>query len=297
MAIGGMGRSPGDRSVTAAWRCAFIWFLFLWILVLSQTALAGSFSSTDCASDFHERKPGHLEVPSRTKLPSHGIRILVWNALKFKRVDWAVDFKFLARDANLILLQEALINMASQNFLSHVRNIHWNFVCSFQMRNGSQTGVLSGSEAKPLTVLPFWSPDREPIIQTPKTALLTEYDLEGNDKNLLIANIHGINFTSIIKFKRQLLPILRVLSRHQGPMIFAGDFNTWNSARLRYLTTHLNNLGLRRVDFPDQSRLFILDHVFVRDVQVTRAEIRKDIASSDHKPLLLDLDILDAEAN
>ena len=73
---------------------------------------------------------------------------------------------------------------------------------------------------------------REPWIRTPKAVGITEFALTDSQQTLAVVNIHGINFTlGVGDFARQLADIRSVIEAHEGPVIVAGDFNTWNRRR------------------------------------------------------------------
>ena len=89
---------------------------------------------------------------------------------------------------------------------------------------------------------------------------------------------------------RPLSPALRHPRRagHHGPVILAGDFNTWSDARDRVVVKIAARLGLTELRFGlDQRSTFIgrhVDHIFVRGLQLI--DIRAiPVTSSDHNPI------------
>ncbi len=102
-------------------------------------------------------------------------------------------------------------------------------------------------------------------------------------------NVHGINSVRINAFKSQLDDLEKTLQDHTGPMILAGDFNTWKMKRLRLLMTMTGRLGLDTINFmPDYRKTMFgypLDHIFFKGLRVRKYSVLRNIASSDHKPM------------
>ncbi len=67
----------------------------------------------------------------------------------------------------------------------------------------------------------------------PKMSLITEYPLSGGETMLAI-NVHLLNFErwGTMKVRDQLEELKTIISQHDGPILMAGDFNTWNTKRL-----------------------------------------------------------------
>lgn len=239
--------------------------------------------------------PVGAKVRSRA-LRKEKIQVLVWNVHKFKSPDLAGDLTKFAKTSDVVLLQEARMDATTVRFFSRLSHLYWDFVRSFDTLNGHMTGVITGTIAKPVESEPLWSPVSEPITRTPKTTLVSRVEIEGENSSLLIANIHGINFVDRHSFKMQIDQVYDALKDHQGPVLFAGDFNTWSRGRLRILLETAQRLGLWRVDIKNQRGQFltgvVLDHVFVRGLTVRRAESIPSIKSSDHAPLTLELAVL-----
>lgn len=87
---------------------------------------------------------------------------------------------------------------------------------------------------------------------------------------MLVVNSHIINFVSLQKFWVHLHQVFDSLKSHVGPILLAGDFNTWHNKRLRHLFKHL-------------------DHVYCRGLVVLDAQVHTNINSSDHYPISLSL--------
>lgn len=149
------------------------------------------------------------------------------------------------------------------------------------------------------------SQHQEPIINTYKVSLFAKYSLsksstESDDSaSLLAINVHAINFVGLDKFMAQLQAIELIVLQHQGAVVFAGDFNTWNRARWEALSQMAGRLDLMTVAFPpeDQKNLkrFLnsppLDYIFYRGFsqKPSSARVINTPTSSDHNPLLVEL--------
>ena len=88
------------------------------------------------------------------------------------------------------------------------------------------------------------SPHAEPLSQTQKLLLTTLYPLQGETAQLLVLNMHAINFVSVQKYVEQLDQLTAALAPHDGPVILAGDFNTWNPSRLEHFQNIASKAGL-----------------------------------------------------
>lgn len=220
-------------------------------------------------------------------LPSQ-FRLLVWNIHKAEDgVSWQRDFHQLAFQSDLILLQEGYEIPAFAEVTSQLPDVLWSFAKSF-IYEGKATGVVTGAATQPVKTEWLRSPGREPIIKTPKMTLFSEFDLPQRDDNLLVANIHAINFVSNTVFYEHITQVVKHLSSHRGPIIFAGDFNTWNPYRLNYLSQQMTQLGLSPVSYQNDSRKLPLDHVFYRGIKPQTTKILDTIKSSDHYPLVVE---------
>ena len=224
-------------------------------------------------------------VHSNSKLDSTSIDILSWNIKKGQMMEWREDFLDLAEEKDLVLIQEAVLN---SNLTEAFNNqIHWSFSTGYKT-NDQVTGVMTFSSSEPLTQcnLTSW----EPWLGTPKATSITEYGLSGTHETLVVVNIHAINFTfGVSKFEQQINQIHQVLADHNGPIILAGDINTWRKKRMDILEALAKNLGLDALSFQQDYRKSVfshhLDHIYVRAL-TTESTKTYSVKSSDHNPLL-----------
>lgn len=227
----------------------------------------------------------HFGFCTADYLPSQ-FQILVWNIEKAQaKNDWEEDFSKFAKKSDVVLLQESMMDDFVPAAALRQPGYCWNFATSFINDDQHATGVMSGSLIQPLSVHFLRSPGREPILKTPKMVLIEEYALAMTRETLLIANIHGLNFVSNKHNRAQIQQAANFMKQHTGPIIFAGDFNSWNQDRLDSLDAILGKLGMKKVEFKDDPRSLKLDHVYVRGLRVVQNTLHFEIRSSDHKPI------------
>lgn len=227
----------------------------------------------------------HFGECKQQSLPNT-FQLFVWNIKKaeFKQ-DWAKDFEYFTPRSDLVLIQEAIQNDLMPEVLKKQSDFCWQMMTSFLDNDKFATGVMNGARINPTMVHFLRSSGREPVIKTPKMIAVTEYQIANRLETLWVANIHGLNATSDENNKIQVEEALQFLSKHKGPLIFAGDFNSWNIRRLNILNDLLGKQGLQKLKFPDDKRTFKLDHIYVRGLTAFDETLHSDIKSSDHAPL------------
>ncbi len=157
---------------------------------------------------------------------------------------------------------------------------------SFFNNGDGRTGVATISKYTAEEYFFQRSRYREPIIKTPKVVLLTKYRLENNEQ-LLIANIHAVNFVTSIELTDQIRNVVKVIQEHTGPVIFAGDFNTWTRRKQRKMRAILKNIGMNEVSYKDGDHRLrfmgkILDYLWFRGLKLKSSIVYKEIQGSDH---------------
>lgn len=225
----------------------------------------------------------------RSPLSNHKLRLLVWNIHKGHDERMPQDFSDLSTEADITLIQEIVSRRSFLNTLVNANpELTWTMAKSFQQFDFSFTGVANGARVRPLREQAMLSDAKEPLANTPKAVLLSEFAVENSEKTLLVANIHSINFVSLDSYRSQIHQLLEKILLHQGPLIVAGDFNTWDPERMKYLRTVFNNFKLRKVATPTKG-LLSLDHIFVRGLKPEFVFNLNHVDSSDHAPLMVDL--------
>ncbi len=218
------------------------------------------------------------------------VRLSVWNICKgVGNESFTRDFIHLLGDSDIFMLQEALLSSSAINSM-HTDEFLAIHGASYRRSDGLRDGVLTMTRTKtsaPAQRILCKYP--EPVLKTPKAALITEFRNPVGDI-ITFVNIHA----TLIRTPKALHAELDHLFSHlpnSGPMVLAGDFNTFTLAFTRTLIRFLNQQGLEMalMEADNRSQLASLDHVFVRDMKVQSAIVRTDIKSSDHFPLTLTL--------
>jgi endonuclease/exonuclease/phosphatase (EEP) superfamily protein YafD len=220
-------------------------------------------------------------------LDPHNIEVFSWNIQKSSRDGWRDDLANLASQSHLVMLQEATLEQSATDALPD----HAFGAFAPGYKTGSQTsGVLTLStvQANAHCALEH----QEPWLLTPKATGLSLYSLQEGPE-LLVANLHGVNFSLTSEaLQAQLADIAARIEHHDGPVIFAGDFNTWSSPRKAELSHISANLGLNSVSFDEDSRITVfgnpLDHILVRGLEVLDSRTYT-VDSSDHNPFSVTL--------
>ena len=240
------------------------------------------------ASNCIQGAASNIKVSQESRaLDSRKIALLNWNVYKGNRDNWSRDFNQLVQLQDIAVLQEALLEPGLQNTLQK-HGLNWSLNHSFNY-DDAETGVLTASRVKAKRVCGLRA--IEPLIRTPKTILISEYHLTNSNQTLLVANIHGINFTlGTESYKQQINSLSDAVKRHKGPVIVAGDFNTWSDDRMDIVQTMANQLSLQAVTYKTHNRITVLgnplDHVFYRGLEVI-SEKSIEVESSDHNPIMV----------
>jgi endonuclease/exonuclease/phosphatase (EEP) superfamily protein YafD len=123
----------------------------------------------------------------------------------------------------------------------------------------------------------------------PKAVVVTRHRFAGSSTSLVVANVHAVNFTlGTSRLRAQLEAVAGVLTQHDGPVILAGDFNTWSTARRRAVEAIALRLGLHAVSpEPDERSRFLGEHVdqmYYRGLLPSSA-MAIPVRTSDHNPV------------
>jgi endonuclease/exonuclease/phosphatase (EEP) superfamily protein YafD len=190
-------------------------------------------------------KPLSLLAVEQHALPHH-LTMVSWNIHKQNDARLPSDLNTLLREQRpaLVFLQEATAELIDSTFMPGHFAPSW----QYPWLERSATGVLTLSPIAPTRseVMPTrW---REFFLATPKVALATEYLLP-NGTHLLAVNVHCLNFErwGTLKFRAQLSVLKALMAKHTGPILLAGDFNTWNPRRLDLVTAMAKELQLTEV--------------------------------------------------
>ena len=275
--------------------CSFIICLFLagCVNIPDRHSTIGKYNElqdidTECTFENDMLSTNTLATQQQSDtLNSQGFSILNWNSYKGSKKGWQEDLDRLSNLSDLVVLQEGYLTDDLQNMLNS-KKYNWDIAQAFTYYNIS-TGVLTASRVTPDFLCSFRV--FEPLSGIPKTALITRYPLSGTYESLLLANIHMINFSlDLDAYRDQLERMGKVLSKHGGPLIITGDFNSWSTKRMQILSNITQQLRLRTVTFESDDRTTfmgqVVDHVYYRQLIPLKAFSEK-LTTSDHNPMMV----------
>ena len=223
---------------------------------------------------------------SRDALDPDAIRVVSWNIHKQADSGWDRDLARFAADADLLLLQEAVLSPTLRELLD-AQHLRFMMASSF-LYEDTDIGVLSAARVMPVGACT----ERvvEPWLRIPKSATVSWFALRGTSQTLAVVNVHAINFSlSVAGYRAQFESLVGALRHHDGPILFAGDLNTWTDERLEVVREATAALKLSEIPFVEDRRsLFLghqLDHLLVRGLDVVSAAAIA-VESSDHNPVL-----------
>ncbi len=191
-------------------------------------------------------------------------------------------------DTDIILLQEAKIKKTTHHYLIP----NYPYVCAPNIETKeSYYGVLNASDVKINKANAILSKVQEPFFKTHKSTLVNLYKLH-NKKDLLVVNIHAINFRSNNYYSKEIYKLFNILLEYDGAMIVAGDFNNWNLSRTNLLNQLMKNLKLRAITLDNfhQKKVksifgYSIDNIFYRGLDLIEAKTINTGKFSDHTPI------------
>jgi endonuclease/exonuclease/phosphatase (EEP) superfamily protein YafD len=262
----------------------------VWLAATETNHRAPVYQDQDCCSGAVDNPPA--AKPPRSDVGSE-FKIVSWNIAKGNTEGWLDDLRAIAQDAQLVMLQEAVL--VDEMKQPHAEPIFWSFTPGYRT-DAYRSGVMTLSRVEPTMICSLSA--IEPWLRSPKVTSITQYRYAEDRAPVLVVNVHAINFTfGTEAYTAQLKTISEILGGHDGPIIFSGDLNAWNGARASALEAMTAELGLSAVTFqPDhRTRRFgrALDYVFVRGLEV-RASHTVEVDTSDHNPLIMTLAIADS---
>nr|WP_255528747.1 endonuclease/exonuclease/phosphatase family protein [Xenorhabdus sp. BG5] len=234
----------------------------------------------------------NASLPRGEPLLEHNreLSVAIWNIYKQQRPSWQHVLASLIEKSDLVLLQEAQTTPALLRFITD-SGLVADQVPAFALPQ-HPSGVMTLASSSPVYCCPLR--EKEPILRLSKSSLITIYPLP-DKRQLMVINVHAINFSlGVDVYSRQLNNIGMHISLHNGPVIFAGDFNAWSRQRLKILERFARRMQLKEVHFNDDHRTIVfgkpLDFVFYRELKVSRAAVVMT-GASDHNPLMVNFSL------
>lgn len=268
---------------------AMVWFLSLQFSVADDKPEVGvpiAFEVNTCRGIVEKMKKNKVQT-----IDPSSIKVLSWNINKGLRPKWRDDWQNLTKDVDIALVQEAEMKMA---LTENDDQFAFGAFSPGYRTKSLDTGVLTLSTHTPISQCNLQH--FEPWLRTPKAILITEFPIAEHEHTLLIVNLHAINFSIGVKeFSEQFKDISLILRSHEGPLIFAGDFNAWRQKRMAVVHKLVNEFGLDTVIFdPDHRRRLNglpFSNFFTRGLIVERS-LSWSVSSSDHNPIFAEFSII-----
>jgi endonuclease/exonuclease/phosphatase (EEP) superfamily protein YafD len=220
----------------------------------------------------------------------------VWNIWKGSGGEGFLgEYQRILKDRHLLLVQEALLTLKG---LGHFvpRGYAAHHGATYRRKDGLREGVMTVSLARTtdpaqriLCLVP------EPLLKTTKATLVTMYKIEGRKRNLCVVNMHATLFRSPGSAARELEQVIDSIAGHEGPILFAGDFNTFSRAYIEAVDRVLLSIGLTRVllEGDPRSTITALDQIYIRGLGIKNARIDTSFSHSDHFPIMATVEIND----
>ena len=217
--------------------------------------------------------------------------MLCWNVYKNNRKHPRFQ-SFLRKELERRVVDLILFQEASFRDNHHFELPHFSYDAAANLEfKGEFYGVLTASRMESSYAQAYLSEGRESILGPHKSLLLSNY-LFDDGSSLLILNIHAINFRETQRYSKELERFLDLLKEHKGPIILAGDFNSWSKKRMDKLQKIVERLSLTAVTFKETGKVksFMgkeLDFVFYRELELIEAVVMDEHKLSDHNPLFV----------
>ena len=264
-------------------------------LLLASTLLTGCLEvpAHILVSDGHGAINAKCQYPSAVgaaaALPS-SFSLLSWNIYK-QQGDWQPELAQWLDEhpssIDILVLQEAKTSPELKDWLAQ-RSFHWFQVAAFNWQD-TANGVLTAAKSQATQVCAKRL--LEPATRIPKSLLFSYYPLTDSPQQLLLVNLHAVNFSLRGRtYNEQLSMISNVIGDYPGPVIVAGDFNRWNARRQGFLARWAAKERLSEAQpTPDVRTRFLnypLDGVFYRGLTLEYASSMESQAS-DHSAMQL----------
>jgi endonuclease/exonuclease/phosphatase (EEP) superfamily protein YafD len=218
----------------------------------------------------------------------------VWNIWKGSGGEGFLgEYQRMVKDRHLLLFQEALLTLKGLgHFVPSGYAAHHG--ATYRRKDGLREGVMTVSLARTASIAQrILCLVPEPLLKTTKATLVTMYKIEGREQVLCVVNMHATLLRSPGAAARELEQVIDKIAGHEGPILYAGDFNTFSRAYIEAVDRVLLSIGLRRVvlEGDPRSATTALDQIYVRGIEIKNARIDTSFSHSDHFPIMASVEI------
>lgn len=270
-------------------------FLPLFLLIMSLNAHAQRSLFAKQFSLIHESQAHESFGSTRDwAFDPDSIKVMVWNLKKGQEPNLDRDLKYYGQDRDLFIFSEGYLSPLMTGIFNSFEDFRWDMGVAFLYKkdNNTKTGTVIGSKVQPTSISVRHTADLEPFILTPKALTMGKYPIAGTNKELLVISVHAINVVTPNAFERHMQLAKEEMIKHDGPIIFAGDFNTNLAKKVKFLKKMTTDLGMQSVEFKDDKRMKsfgqIIDYIFVRNLYPKNSKVLGHLKSSDHKAMMAD---------
>lgn len=217
------------------------------------------------------------------------LNIICWNVAKLTdKEEFKSSFEQLVKkeDLNYFILQEVKSDIS---FSLDIFEKYSYIMCPNIETKSNIYGIMNIFNISCSPQKAFLSSKKELKMATYKSILITKHKI--NAKSLLIVNIHALNFVSLKDFEHELNSLKLELKKHDGPLIVAGDFNTWSKKRILLLNNFCEELFLSEVISKEDKivkKVFknVLDYILFRGLILNDSKVIDTKNLSDHNPII-----------
>ena len=274
-------------------------------LLITTTFLISSLTMAKIQNPIPEDSNILMEfsIAKMGSLDPKSIKVLDWNLdkghiekAKKDNLNFDKDFQLLASEKDLLILQEMLLDeKMSDTFLAQ-KDLGFETATSYlSPPSFTRTGLATASIANAINSKFIKTQVLEKYTKTPKLTLVTEYTLEGTSNLLTVANVNTLDEATDEHFNVELDRIYQTLKVTNGPLILAGDFNTWSPNRQAYLQAMVSKLNLKEINFKKDNRILVknlpVDHFYTsKDLIVKKSLVRNDFEGIKFNPIEIELE-------
>lgn len=166
-------------------------------------------------------------------------------------------------------------------------------------RESSNYGSATFSSVEPMSTTVRMTENPDQIYELYMPLIATTYPLQGGSDRLLVVHFHNASIVGSVTQLDLLNKAERLIEAHRGPVLFAGDFNTWTTDKLNnvYALAQRQEMSKIYFDSPYETPLGQrqVDHAFIRGLGLHKDSLqghRSVTGLSDHMAVSYELGVL-----